>query len=111
MKLIYIAGPYRHPKEHGVFDNIMNAREAGTAIAGRGDEWFPVCPHLNSMFMGGIREDDYWLDGDLELMRRCDALLLLDGWEESSGARAEREVAEAAGIPCFTESEFFSTAQ
>jgi hypothetical protein len=61
-----------------------------------------ICPHLNTMFFTGAAPDSMWLDGDLELLRRSDAVLLTDNWEKSSGARAEVEEANRVGIPVFT---------
>jgi hypothetical protein len=114
MKLIYVAGPYRSPDgENGVFENIMAARTVATKMAKvaklanwGGETFFPVVPHLNTMFMGGVREDQYWLDGDMELLRRCDGVLLMNGWEKSSGAIAEKAEAERLGLPVFYENEF-----
>jgi hypothetical protein len=54
------------------------------------------------MFFTGAAPDSVWLDGDLELLRRSDAVLLTDNWEKSSGARAEVEEANRVGIPVFT---------
>ena len=107
MKLLYIAGPYRDDTENGVFENIIAARDVATFVASIQKDWFPVTPHLNTMFMGGVREDEYWLEGDLEIIKRCDAVLLMDDWVYSKGARKEKDVAEEFGIPCFTEDEFF----
>jgi nucleoside 2-deoxyribosyltransferase len=42
-----------------------------------------------------------WLDGDLELLRRSDAVLLTSDWERSSGARNEVSYARARDIPVF----------
>ena len=42
-----------------------------------------------------------WLEGDLEMLRRCDAVLVVPGWEKSSGTRAEIAEANACGIPVF----------
>lgn len=38
---------------------------------------------------------------DIEAIESCDAILLLDGWKESTGARAEKAYADWCGIPEF----------
>lgn len=46
---------------------------------------------------------------DYEL--RYDGVALLDGWEQSEGARLEKQVAEACGIPCKTVEEWLEAAR
>lgn len=36
-----------------------------------------------------------WLDGDIAIMRRCDAVVLVGNWVQSSGSKAEIEIARA----------------
>jgi hypothetical protein len=62
----------------------------------------PMIPHANTRYFHGMGDDSFWIDGTLELMRRCDALYLIDGWEKSSGARGERVEAERLEMPIFT---------
>ncbi|MEV8029244.1 dATP/dGTP diphosphohydrolase domain-containing protein [Cellulosimicrobium funkei] len=40
---------------------------------------------------------------DLEQITRCDAVFLLDGWQQSSGARAEYALAQALGLQVASE--------
>ena len=40
-----------------------------------------------------------WLKASLRMMLDCDAVLMLPGWQHSHGARLERTVAEACGVP------------
>lgn len=42
-----------------------------------------------------------WYDFDFEILRRCDLLVMLPRWQESSGARLERCMAERDGIPVY----------
>ena len=52
-----------------------------------------ITPHLNSMLMDGACPDSVWLEGDLELMRRSDIVVMLPGWAESEGCQGECAVA------------------
>ena len=87
MKLIYVAGPFRGETPWDVEQNIRNAEEIGLELAEQG--WVPVIPHTMYRYFDKRCSDEFWLDGTLELMRRCDALHLCPGWERSSGSRAE----------------------
>lgn len=52
-----------------------------------------LCPHTNTRFFQGAADDAVWLDGDLELLYRCDAILMTPDWRRSSGATAEHDFA------------------
>ena len=97
MKTIYISGAYRGKTENEVFENIIHARAAARRLWM--DGWCVVCPHLNSAFME-TGEDDakLFLRGGIELLRRCDAIYLLNNWERSEGARREYEEAKRLGL-------------
>ena len=96
--LVYIAGPYRAPTTWEIQKNIHNARLWGVVVARAGA--YPMIPHSNTAhFDGAVEGDDFWLNGTLEMMRRCDGVLLIDGWTRSSGACEEQRQAAALGIP------------
>lgn len=99
MKLVYVAGPYRAPTAWGIEQNIQRARVMGALVAAAG--CYPVIPHSNTSHMDGLAPDELWLEGTLELMRRCDAVVFTFDWPDSSGARAERAEARRIGLPCF----------
>jgi hypothetical protein len=60
-----------------------------------------LCPHANSRHMDGVASDEVFLDGTMELLRRCDAVALVSNWRDSAGARAEVEEADRLGLPVF----------
>jgi len=99
MKLVYIAGPYRGSCPWETDLNIQNARQSGAAIARIG--YFPVVPHANTAHYDGVNTDTFWLAGTLELMRRCDVVVMTGAWEESRGSVAERKEAKTLGIPVY----------
>jgi hypothetical protein len=60
-----------------------------------------ICPHTNTRFFQGAAPDDVWLKGDLEILDRCDAILMTKNWESSAGATAEREEAISQNLRIF----------
>lgn len=99
MKLAYVAGPYRAASESAVVRNIRNAEHIAVKLWQ--DGYAVICPHKNTALFGGLAPDDVWLKGDIEMMRRCDLVVLVPGWEASSGTNAEVQEAKSAGIPVY----------
>lgn len=99
--VVYIAGPYRGKSESDVFKHIINARKWAIIVWTGGG--IAICPHLNTAFFGGVAglPDQVWLDGDLEIIKRCDAVLVIPASESSVGTQAEIQHAERQGIPVF----------
>lgn len=97
--LMYIAGPYSHRTEAGIKINIDRAAQAGLDCCRAG--WAVHIPHKN--FAGfHVHLDipyDTWLEKDLSILSKCDAILLLEGWASSTGASREFQFAEEMGIP------------
>lgn len=109
-KVIYIAGPFRArvpgkdpavQDAWGIQTNVMRAMDLALKVWQAGA--VALCPHANTMFFQNAYgvDDSIWLDGDLELLKRSDAVLLVSGWESSTGAKAEVEYAVSIGKPVF----------
>ena len=110
MKVVYVAGPFRcgvkgaEPRVQdawGIQTNVMAAMALALEVWKLGA--VAICPHANTMFFQNAAgcADEVWLNGDLELLNRCDAMIVTDDWQRSSGARAEVQHAEARGLPVF----------
>ena len=103
MKLVYVVGPYRAPCEWEVLQNIRRAEEVALRVWTAGAAC--ICPHKNTAFFGGAAEDSVWLEGDLEMVRRSDALVCVEGWNRSTGASGEVALARQMKIPVFEQFE------
>jgi len=99
MKLVYVAGPYRGETEWDVERNIREAEEVAADVWKSGA--VAICPHKNTAHFGGLVADQTFLDGDIEILRRCDALIVTPNWEISAGAVKEVSFATEAMIPVF----------
>jgi len=99
MKLLYIAGPFRAATRWKMQCNIRRAEAIALEVWQGG--FACICPHLNSANFTGEADDKVWLEGDLEILKRCDAVIMTPNWRTSSGAKAEYLYAKARGIPVF----------
>lgn len=113
MKLIYIAGPYRpYTCADGTWVGTpMNIRNAEVTAVNLVNELghlglFPVVPHLNTRdFENQVKQNDdqYFLDGTMTMLERCDAVLLTmpNADKVSSGTKAEVHRAYQLGIQVY----------
>ena len=98
-QLIYLAGPYRAKNGYTVRENVRTAERFAVEVVQLGH--YPVTPHLNTAFFDGEAEDEYFLAHGLALLSRCDAILLLPRWEQSSGSRQELADAHLHGLEVY----------
>lgn len=101
MKLIYVAGPFTAADRSGVQRNIAAAEAIGIEVARLGA--LPVVPHANTSHPNyeAVQPYEFWIGATMELLRRCDALLTVPGWETSKGASGEVDEAARLCMPSF----------
>jgi hypothetical protein len=101
MKLVYVAGRFSAPDREGVEANIRAAALVGLEVAKVGG--FPLIPHCNTAHPDFERVQPYrfWIDATMAMLCTCEALILVAGWETSSGARGEVAAAQERGMPVF----------
>jgi hypothetical protein len=100
MKIAYVAGPYRGKTHNEVQKNIQNAREVAEFLWSKG--FAVICPHMNSAFMSGCCDEKAFLAGYIEILKRCDFVVLVDGWEASAGSTDEGDCASDEGIEAYS---------
>lgn len=100
MKVAYVAGKYRDSRgPYYIRENIRAAEAVAVELWRMG--FAVICPHKNTEFFDGAAPDEVWLKGDLELIRRCDLVVMVPGWEDSQGSRAEYALAAKLRLPVF----------
>ena len=99
MRLVYISGQYRANTIYGIVENVRKAEVVALKYWRKGCA--VICPHKNTALLDGAIEDvdaQVWLEGDLEMLRRCDIIVMMQGWEESEGATKELQFAIQHGM-------------
>jgi hypothetical protein len=113
-RVVYLAGPYRPYVDddgvrHGIAENVREAGKLGIQIWQRG--YVALVPHTLTYLSpaqqrqdGGIADipPEQFMDGELELIRRSDMVVLMPNWRISRGAVIEKDYAERVGIPVLT---------
>jgi hypothetical protein len=106
MKRVYIAGAYSADNVISVLGNIRNGIRGSVETLMEGYAVF--CPWIDFQFSLALREDetltveDYY-NYSMAWLEVSDALLILPGWEQSVGTKAEIARAKELNIPVFYE--------
>lgn len=106
--LIYVAGAYNAPTPEGILYNIASAEAVSIVLIKNG--WNVFTPHKNTsgyeQYEGGEISKDTWLQMDLCILERCDALYAIGSWETSKGSQQEIYFASDHSIPVFFEEDY-----
>ncbi len=97
MIVFYTAGPYRALGAWRTELNIRIAENAAQMLRRHGQ--YVICPHTNCRYSDYDVRDEQYLAETMELMRRCDVVLVLPGWQDSAGTIGEINEAERRQMP------------
>lgn len=101
--MIYLAGPIRPKDGKTMEQNLASAKEIALVLWKKG--YAVICPHSNTDLPISLAdkecEEKVWLNGDLEMIRRCDAVVVMPDWEGSKGTEGEINFAEMLDIPVY----------
>jgi hypothetical protein len=110
--LIYVSGKYTN----GIISkNIDDAEAVAVQLMRNGFD--VICPHKNTAFYEKYEDIPYekYIQMDLNILARCDAIYMMKSWKESNGASVERNFAIDKDIPVIYEeevpAEIFTTEQ
>lgn len=95
MKVVFVSGKYRGKDWIEIEANIQKAKNASITLWKQ--NYAVICPHMNTAHFDGLCDDSIWLEGDLEILRRCDVVYFLSNWRESAGACMEHDEALHTG--------------
>ena len=99
---VYVAGPYRADTPEQVNAHILQARDAAAALYRLG--YSPFTPHsMTARFERDYPDlpDELYLETLLDWLPFCHAILLLPGWESSTGTLAEHKRATELDLHVF----------
>lgn len=103
MKVVYVSRSYTGDGTDVTLKNIAFAGKVARSLWDLG--YAVICPYKNTAGFEQIHDPEIpynqFLAGDIAILRRCDAIVMLPGWEGSPGARQEFLEAGVAKIPIF----------
>lgn len=91
--MMYLASPYYHPDALIMKTRYLLAKQATIGLLSQ-DIW-TYSPIVHNHPLEMQREHEFWMRFDLDMLRRCDSLGILDipGWRESKGVAIEMDIA------------------
>ena len=101
--IIYLATPIRPKNGKTVDENVRIAKGLALELWKKG--YTVICPAANSDLPISLAEKELeaerWLNGDIEILQRCDAMVVAPDWEKSDGVKGEITVAGMCGVPVY----------
>lgn len=105
-QIVYLACPYTHAKSEVMEARFEAANRAAAALIKRGHiVYSPITmTHPIDKVMAGSSNtlgSDFWVQFDEAFMRACSSMyvLMIDGWDRSSGIKREIAFFEQSGKP------------
>ena len=103
MTLIYLAVPYSHPDPAIRQQRFEIVNQVAATLMREGLHIFSPISHTHPITTCGDLPTswEFWKEYDEAMLARCVSLmvLMLSGWRESIGVRAEIRIAENLGLP------------
>ena len=87
-KLVYIASPYAHPSAEVREARLEAVRHVCGRMVNEGKIVMSPLVYLGELAYRGVHPPQGWYAFDLQLLARCDELIVLQlpGWEDSRGS-------------------------
>lgn len=108
IKQVFISAPFRAKTMWDVARSCNYVESVAADVIKLNEELRPlgisinyIAAHLNARNFAGLAPDDFWLEVYLDLLKRCDAMLLTGEWEGSDGCLLELGAAQALEKPVF----------
>lgn len=96
---VFISGAYSGTPEEIEYNLSMARRISEEALVAG---WVPICPNIYWHPFAEYQDYDFWLEAAVGLIETCQVLVLVPGWERSSGVAKEIARAKELGIPILT---------
>lgn len=100
MKLVFVSGRYSAPDQAGILANAKVCSDLAVEVAAAGA--MPIVPNLftDPKFMQ-VQDYAFWIEATRAALIRCDAIIFIHNFRDSSGARGEEAFAREKGIHRF----------
>jgi len=100
MRRIYVAGPYSADNVMSVLRNMQRGMKAAERLFAAG--YAPFCPwHDYQYELQADHDNQLYYDYSIAWLEVSDAIVLIEGWEDSPGTLKELERARELGIPAY----------
>lgn len=104
-KIVYLAGKYSGDSKIKIINRIQSFFNTYKAYKIAKKLWnkniITICPHSNSFWMDNSCDYKIFLNGYIEVLKKCDFIYMLPNWMSSNGAILEHKFALQNDIEIF----------